>query len=349
MKLIDRYVAEVGKSLLLVKGRKDIEKELRSTLEDMLEERARNSGKPADEIAEMELLREYGAPSKVAATYNPNPYLIGPRLFPIFTTILKIVIGAVTLGMTIVAIIQIVSVSPATIAELFTIIGRGFMNIVSACIAAFGNLALIFALIERYAPVAEFKMDNEKEWDPASLTKEPEPQDVKIWEPIIAIVLTFIAISIVNFNPEWLRLNYGDNTIWFVGFGDFVKNQRGSIPLFSEAFFRWLPLLNIGWAAEIILNGMLLRTGRWQASTRLFSIVIKLFQIVVISLFLSGPSILGITPESLVASGVFEAESAQHIGGLAQQGIRFVLGIAIFGTVVDIVKTVYKLVTQKNA
>jgi len=46
MNLIDRYVAEVGKHLLLVKGRKDIENELRSTLEDMLEERAQAAGKP---------------------------------------------------------------------------------------------------------------------------------------------------------------------------------------------------------------------------------------------------------------------------------------------------------------
>jgi len=70
MKLIDRYVTEVGKRLPLVRGRVDIEKELRSTLEDMLEDRAQKSGKPADEAMEIELLKEYGAPQKVAETYN---------------------------------------------------------------------------------------------------------------------------------------------------------------------------------------------------------------------------------------------------------------------------------------
>ena len=45
MKLIDRYVAEVGRRLPLVRGREDIEKELRSTLEDMLEDRAQKTAR----------------------------------------------------------------------------------------------------------------------------------------------------------------------------------------------------------------------------------------------------------------------------------------------------------------
>ena len=48
MNLIDKYVAEVGKHLPLLKGREDIEKELKSTLEDMLEDRAGQAGRPRD-------------------------------------------------------------------------------------------------------------------------------------------------------------------------------------------------------------------------------------------------------------------------------------------------------------
>ena len=90
MNLIDRYVTEVGKNLPLLKGREDIEKELRSTLEDMLEDRASTKGHMRDETMEIELLKEYGSPQKVAATYNPHPYLIGPRLFPFFLFVLKL-------------------------------------------------------------------------------------------------------------------------------------------------------------------------------------------------------------------------------------------------------------------
>jgi len=335
MKLIDRYVTEVGKRLPLVKGRKDIENELRSTLEDMLEDRSQKSAKPADEAMEIELLKEYGAPQKVAETYNPTPYLIGPRMFPLFLLILKIVIAAVVFGLTIATGIQVLTQSPMTALDLFKVIGGGLLNILSASIAAFGNIALIFALIERFAPVSEFKMDEEKEWDPASLMKEPEPQDVKMWEPIVAIVFTFIALSIFNFNPQLIGIYYLDGTEWKV------------LPLLSEAFFRWLPLINIAWVAEIILNGMLLRAGRWNTPTRLVSIGTKIFQIVIIALLLTGQSILAITPGSLKAGGIPNAETTQTLSMLAQQGIRVVLGLAIFGTVVEIIKSSYKLVTQK--
>lgn len=335
MNLIDRYVAEVGKHLLLVKGRKDIENELRSTLEDMLEERAQKAGKPADEAMQMELLKEYGAPGRVAETYNPNPYLIGPRIFPFFMFILKIVVAAVTLSLTIATEIQIMSASPMTALELLSTIGRGLLNIVSACIAAFGNLALVFALIERYAPASEFKMDEDKEWDPAALKKEPEPDDVKIWEPMLAIVFTFIAMSIFNFNPQLIGFYYLDGNEWHV------------LPLLSEAFFRWLPLMNIAWVAEIVLNGMLLRSGKWTTSTRLVSIATKLFQMVILGLLIAGPSILALTPDSLQAAGVNDLEALNILGTMADKGLDIILGLAIFGSLVEIIKSIYKMVTQK--
>lgn len=337
MNLIDRYVTEVGRHLPLVKGRRDIENELRSTLEDMLEDRVQKSGRPADEAMEIDLLKEYGAPQKMAATYNPTPYLIGPRVFPFFMMILKIVFAAVALGLTIATAIQIMTQSPMTAIELLSAIGKGILNIFSACIAAFGNIALVFALIERYAPAAEFKMDEEKEWDPASLMKEPEPEDVKVWEPILAIVFTFIAISIFNFNPQLIGIYYPSGDDWNI------------IPVLSEAFFRWLPLMNIAWVAEIIINGMLLRTGHWQTSTRLFSIAIKVLQIVIGYFLLIGPAIVKVTAESLKAIEGFDAEAAQILATMAQQGIRGLIALTMFLIAIDIIRTVVKLIRQKSS
>ncbi len=335
MNLIDRYVAEVGKHLLLVKGRKDIENELRSTLEDMLEERAQAAGKPADEAMQIEMLKEYGAPHKVAETYNPNPYLIGPRIYPFFTFILKIVLFAVTLGLGIATAVQIASNSPMSAVEFLSAMGKGLLNILSAYIAAFGNLAVIFALIERYAPAAQFNIDEKKEWDPASLKKEPEPQGLKVWEPILAIVVTFIGLSILNFNPQLIGLYYLDGKEWKV------------LPLLTEAFFRWLPLMNISGIGEIILNGLLLRSGKWTPSTRLFSIGIKLLQIFTIAMLLMGPPILAITPDILRTGGITDPDSVEALNQLAHTGVRVALGLGIFGSVVEIIKSVYKMITQK--
>ena len=94
MNLIDRYVAEVGKNLPQ-KNRSDIETELHSTLQDMLEERSRETRKPIDDELTAEILKEYGPPAKVAASYQPERYLIGPNLFPGFLTVIKVVLPIV--------------------------------------------------------------------------------------------------------------------------------------------------------------------------------------------------------------------------------------------------------------
>jgi len=335
MKLIDRYVAEVGKRLPLLKGRKDIETELRSTLEDMLEDRAQKSGRAMDEALEIDLLREYGAPNKVAATYNPMPYLIGPGMFPFFTMVLKIVLTVLTIVLFVAMGIQIATQSPMTGVEFLKAIGEGLLGIVSAVISAFGNIVLVFALLERFVPSKDFKIEDEKEWDPASLMKEPEPEDVKPWEPIFAVVITFIAISIFNFNPQLIGFYFYSGEKWVV------------LPALTDVFFRWMPLINVAWVAEIILNGMLFRSGRWQTSTRLFSMATKILQIVIGYFLLTGPGIVAITPESLGAMQSMDLELPQILGTLFQQGARAIIALIMLLEGIDVVKTAYRLITQR--
>ncbi|MFN8413791.1 MAG: hypothetical protein U0Z26_15530 [Anaerolineales bacterium] len=336
MKLIDRYVTEVGRRLPLVKGRVDIEKELRSTLEDMLEDRAQKAGKPADESMEIELLKEYGAPDQVAATYDPHPYLIGPRMYPFFIKILQIVFFAIAIAFAVTTGIEIVTQAPTLAGREFVrAIGHGLGGIISSVVAAFGNIVLIFAVLERVVPNQEFNMNEEKEWDPASLMKEPEPTEVKPWEAILSIVFIFIALSIFNFNSQLL------------GIYTFTDGKWISLPLLSDAFFRWLPLMNIAWVAEIILYGLLLRSGKWELPTRLFSIGIKIFQVVIAYLLFIGPSIFAVTTKSLSLSGQMDAEAVKILGNMAQHGSPILMGLIIFVTIIDIIKTVYKLITKR--
>src|SRR5688572_10690044 len=90
MNLIDKYIAEVGKHLPR-NQRVDMEAEIRSTLEDMLEERKQAPG-AVEDVMIIELLKEYGAPRKVAESYIGPRYLIGPRVYPIFELVTKIVL-----------------------------------------------------------------------------------------------------------------------------------------------------------------------------------------------------------------------------------------------------------------
>ena len=334
MNLIDLYVAEVGKRLLM-RGRGDIEAELRSTLQDMLEDRSKKAGRPADEAMVLDLLKEYGPPDKVAATYDPHPHLIGPRIYPFFVKVLKIVLAVLTSVLVILLAVKL-GTQPMTGQEAARAIVEGLLGIVQAAVAAFGNVALVFAILERTLPASEFKVDEEtKSWDPTLLARSPEPESLKPWEPIAAIALTAAALIIFNGYADLIGIHFEKDGIWT------------SAPLLTEAFFRWLPYINVVWALQLALNVVLLRQGRWQAATRWTSIVLDAAGVALGYMLLTGPSIVAVSAETLMATGVIEVETATLLSTMLPQAARWVIIIVMIAEGVDVVKAVVKQLLRR--
>lgn len=348
MNLIDIYVSEVGRHLPK-KTRADIEAEIRSILQDMLEERSQKTGKPVDEEMTLEVLKEYGAPDKVAATYMGERYLIGPQLYPIFSVLARLavlvtgILAAIGLG---VALAQ-TTPTPANVAE--TIL-KAFANFTTSVMVVLGNIVFILAIIEwalyRAGEKAKFKdVPKMKEWDPRLLMKISPSNRIKLGEVIIEIVGCFAVIVIFNFFPQIIGFTTSLNGLvesgnWAVGFGNLVFT-----PLLSEAFFRYVPYLTIIWGLTIILDIVLLRMGRWTVVTRIFLIGLKAANIVIAALMLAGPSLLAITTASLTTS-LGDAETARTLMNLLSLLVRIALWLAIVGNSIDIIKTIYRLVTD---
>ncbi|MCE9646569.1 MAG: hypothetical protein K8S20_11275 [Chloroflexi bacterium] len=319
MKLIDRYVTEVGKHLLVFKGREDIEKELRSTLEDMLEERAEKQGGSADEAMEIELLKEYGSPDEVATTYNPHPYLIGPRIFPLFLKILKIVLLSTAFGMTIVMIIELITQTPLMGSEFTEILGDGLGNILSTVISASGYVVLIFAIIERTVPdLGISKEDFDEKWDPASLAKEPDPNSVNRGELIAEIVFTFIGLAIIN-------------EIFY-------------IPVFSDTFRRFVPWINAVFVTEILLDIYLLRKAVWDTATRIVKIAMEAGTIVIASIMLYTPNVITFSAEIL--KNIPESSSAdiEIVARIFDIGVLIAFIVVIIVASIELVKAAIGLI-----
>ena len=331
MNLIDRYVTEVGKNLPLLKGREDIEKELRSTLEDMLEDRVATTGRMRDEAMEIELLKEYGSPQKVAATYNPQPYLIGPRLFPFFLMVLKIVITVIVTVLLILTGIRAATDTPFMGMEFVNIVGKGLGGIVSAAIAAFGNVVIVFAILERVLPEKEISgFNDEKDWNPASLAKEPDPDSVKRGDLIAEIIFTFLGLALLNLYPEIL------------GASIFTGGELFFIPMFSEVFFNFLPWINAIFFAEIVLDIYLLRNAVWTPITRIAKILIQIASIVLAVIILREPNIIGFTADSFknIPDSSIDGELLLKIFSLS---FSIALTVVIIVAVVEIAKSGYGL------
>lgn len=275
MNLIDQYVAEVGKHLPLLKGREDIEKELKSTLEDMLEDKAEQAGRPRDEALEIELLKEYGSPQKIASTYNPHPYLIGPRMFPFFLMVLKIVVTVVVMVMLAISWIKAVTSFPMMAADFMQIIMQGFGNALSTAMAAFGYAVLVFAILERVLPEKEIgDFSNEKEWDPASLAKQPDRDRVKRGDLIAEIVFTVLGLAFLN--------------------GLF------SLPIFTDEFSKFIPWINAVFLAEIVLDVYLLSLAQWNVLGRVGKVLIEAAGLAITVILIRTPDLTIFTNESLL-------------------------------------------------
>lgn len=347
MDLLETYLSEVGR-YLPAKGRADIQAEIRSALQDLLDERARQSGRAVDdEELILQVLKEYGDPEKVARSYRGEQYLIGPRLYPVFEKVIFIVLPIVII-LSLVGLAFSLTSLHIEARDLGGVIGTVIGELISAVITTVGSIALIFAILERFVP--EFKeKPEEKTWDPRSLYKISPPDRVKPVELIVEIFLIGLAILVFNFFPEWINIGYSSNGRWWIGLISSTNGQAWERSLLSEAFFRYLPALNIIWGLTIALNIGLLQRGRWEVWSRWAFVGIKALLIAVAAVMLSGPSLISVTAESLLAAGFpADEEAVRALVMLMNQAVRLALALTILFSGLDLVQALIRLFKGKN-
>ncbi len=332
MNLLDKYVTEVGKRLPR-KQRADIEAEIRSTLQDMLDERSAATGRPIDDALTAEVLREYGAPVKVAESYRGAQYLIGPRLYPIFELVTKIVIS-VLVGVTLISFGLHFASNPS---------GPGFANalmqfllqLLGGLISAFGNIVIVFAILERVLPVGELDKEAE-DWDPADLAAEPDPNRVNFGEQVASIIFSTLFLIIFNLYPN------------IIGFGFFNENSWVFIaPVLSDAFYGYLPWINAMILLQIGFSVYLLRQGWWNTGLRIANLILDLAGIALIITMLRGPALIALGAEQLAGTPLEgSAEAFTTFGNLIPP---MILTIILIVSAVEVGQTVYRLLSARPA
>jgi hypothetical protein len=339
MNLIDRYVAELGKHLPM-KNRTDIQNEIRSTLEDMLADRSQTAGGEASEEMVVELLKEYGNPEDVAASYLPERHLIGPQMYPIFLLVVTIALPILATVLLITMSIGLFTAGLTTI-EVLKTIGSILLEVAGALVSAFGSIVITFAILERIPwSKSEFSKDKEEEsktWNPRDL---PEVQDVEKFSIpglVAEVAFTGIALVVFNFFPQ------------IIGFGFLLNDKWTFLPLLSDAFFRYLPYLTGLWVLQIVLNLILLRRGRWETATRWLHFTLTGLGIALAVFMLAGPDLIGSTGEALSAVGPnFSTEAANILTWIPRIMVKVALFLSIVFNGLDMLKFLIGKVTGKS-
>jgi len=332
MNFLDRYVTEVGKYLPR-KNRADIEAEIRSTLEDMLEERNQADG-PATEAEIVELLKEYGSPRKVAESYIGPRYLIGPRLYPTFELVVKIVL-AVVLGAGLLGYGVSASITKSFAGtDFFSFLGQFWLGLLGGMISAFGNIVIVFAILERVIPAKELEKETAGEWNPADLVKEADPDEVKMSETIATIIFTVAGLVIFNLYPNVVGLAFNTDGVWTF------------IPILSDAFFIYLPWINLLGVLQIAFSLYQLQQSTWTLFTRLGKIILDIGTISLAVAMLSGPSLVDLSIEKFAGTPLAGAASVfTKMSGFLPM---LVLSIIIIVSVVEVVQSIYSLVRTRT-
>jgi hypothetical protein len=332
MSLIDKYISEVGKHLPR-RNRADIEAEIRSTLEDMLEERKPAPGE-VDEAMVVELLKEYGAPREVAESYVGPRYLIGPRVYPTFELVTKIVL-AVLLAVALAGLGISLARSSLTGPEFLKTVGNSAAGLVSGLITAFGNIVLVFAILERVLPAKEFEKETE-DWNPAELASEPDPDQVSFGEQIFGIFFLVLFLIIFNLYPDVVGLGFFSEDDWV-----FIS------PVLTQAFFDYLPWINILILLQIGFSVYLLRQGWWNTGLRIANILLELGGIALAVVMLRGSALVALRPEQLADTPL--AEAAQVFTKIANLIPSLVLTIVIIISSIEVAQMVYHLLKSRPA
>lgn len=142
--LIDRYLYAVTKRMN-PKIREDVKNELSSLIDDMLAERCGN-GTPAEKDIRV-VLTELGTPQELYAKYSDDgdKCLIGQPYYGTYLTVMKIVLAAVAIGMTVSSLIlhfEEVQLWYETALSWLSLLWSG-------CLQAFAVVTLIFAGFSR--------------------------------------------------------------------------------------------------------------------------------------------------------------------------------------------------------
>jgi hypothetical protein len=264
MEIIDRYLYEVGNRLPR-KLRADVQVELSTLLHEALEERAREAGRPANGELAMQVLREFGSPQEVAQRYAPRPqYLIGPRWYPTYILIAKIiaiVLPAVLGALFIVAVVF--SKGPLAPLSVGKVV-RMAWSFVSSGIFNLAILTLVFAIVER----TQLQPEKEVEaWDPGMLPPVDDPDRISAGGTVFEMYMILAFAVLLNFYPQWVVAGIrfqGDQAV--VG-----------LSLLLPAFVIHMPLINAFLALEFFLDLIVLRRGRWQRETRWAEFALGLF------------------------------------------------------------------------
>jgi hypothetical protein len=251
--LIERYVHQVGR-YLPESEREEVQNELRSLLQDQLDDRYKGAPTQDDVI---ELLAEFGDPRRMAASYGREQYLIGPDLYPLMVKVLQRGWMLIPLIVVLVnVLVPLISGSETGLVGLFL---QTAFNVLQA-VAIFSAIVIaIFAIMQHSGETIDLP---EQSFNPRDLPPIDDAAAVDRGETVLGIAFgTFWMFILFYF------LRMGGLTLHFN-----LSDPGAVIPVPAVG----LVVAIVAQLFEQLMNVLALQRGRWSVALLLTKLVASL-------------------------------------------------------------------------
>lgn len=266
MKLLEQYLYAIRK-YLPYSTRDDIIKELRSQFLDEIEQTYGNSpSKKELEVA----ITNFGPPRQIANQYKSNQHIISPAYTDLYFFILRIVVLALTISLTVVTVIEFMS-SGFTTDDIIHSLTNLPLRLFSALLQSFSWLTITFIIMTRVGEDKKINID--EDWNVHELKSiQLDQKRASKTESVFAIIFLTIALVALNIAPNLITIAEDNFKLSTLELG-----HRIDLDVFKYIMI----VISINWILEIVYHIALLLTGEHTATLKIYDFALKLLGVLV--------------------------------------------------------------------
>jgi len=271
MDLIERYLYQVEK-YLPKSTRKEISNELRSLILEQLDDQ---NIKTDDEDQVANILKDFGEPRKVAASYTKQEGVIAKELVPIFYLILRILFYVLPITLLFVSMIDYFSSNDTySVLDLLLSMLYSVPDILMALTSSIGILFLVFSGISTSMSANELKDLKMPEFDPKKLPQVPTNiYKISIFEVLFSILASILFLYLINYEQGLIAIYYEDTRY----------------PLLNDQFNQILLYINIGLIFQIGLSTLHLYLRQKTFTTKTFEYIHTIYSAIILFILATTP------------------------------------------------------------
>jgi hypothetical protein len=334
MELLDRYLQAVKKHLPWQR-QDDIIAELRANLESQLEDKESELRRPLTKEEAEAWLKQIGAPMQVAARYQPQQYLIGPSLFPIYLYVLKF---ASLLALLVYSVVSAILIFAAADPNLTSVVAA-ILRVPGVLLNTAFWITLVFAIIEfaitrygtswlpadKFPPTAGYGPN----WTPSDLSPvekgakgEKKPRSYA--QAVAEVIFGFLLIIWLLLIPKYPFLLLGPGIV-YQHLSPFQLE-----PIWWQ-FYWWIVGLNIFQFGTKLIN---LLYGAWQDRQPWMTLAYKALGLIPIVILFNRPTLFSLKHPELDQQQY--GSTLDLINRSVHRGLLVVFAIVVLQLLVEI-------------